>query len=62
MAILITKIGTRYSATVTPPHSETDFWSTDNPVDVDTLITELKAHGCLRTDIWDAFLETEYRN
>ncbi|MEZ5542338.1 MAG: hypothetical protein R3F42_09860 [Pseudomonadota bacterium] len=58
MAILITKIGAKYSATVTPPHSGKDMWSTADPVDVGTLVNELKAQGCNYNDIGDAFLNS----
>jgi len=59
MALVIRKVGSNYSATVTPPHCKVGLWSTDSPLDVETLIEKLKALGCHQTDIGDAFYEAD---
>ena len=59
MAILITKSGAKYSATVTPPHSMNESWSTNSPVDFETLFDELKSLGSNHNDICDACFSTE---
>lgn len=58
MSIKIRRVGTLYSATVSPPHSGV-MWSTPKPMQVDELDKKLFELGCHPTDIGDAFFEAD---
>lgn len=58
MAIEIRRVGDRYEATVTPPHSNVE-WSTPEPMTVDELDRKLFELGCHPTDVGDAFYEAD---
>ena len=59
MAIVVTRTGDLYSATVTPPHGGGKFWSSPQPMPGSELIDSLRKLGCHTTDITDALYEAD---
>lgn len=59
MPIVIRKSGNLYAAEVTPPHGGGVPWTTDEPLDRESLIAALRVRGCHQTDIGDAFYEAD---
>ncbi len=58
MPIKIRRAGDRYEATVTPPHGNVE-WATTEPMTVDEFDRKLFELGCHPTDIGDAFYEAD---
>lgn len=59
MSIKITRAGLRYSAHVTPPHGGGVEWVTPEPLDAESLISDLRGRGCHQTDIADALYDAD---
>lgn len=61
MAIVVRRVGDRYSADVTPPHGSGTNWSSSEPTELSLLISQLERLGCHQTDIGDALYEADPR-
>lgn len=59
MAIVVTRTGNLYGATVTPPHGKGKPWSSPEAMPGSKLIDRLRELGCHTTDITDAFYEAD---
>jgi len=59
MPIVIEKVGSHYSARVSPPESDFGTWKTEEPLGVESLVQALLALGCHQTDIGDAFYSAD---
>lgn len=59
MAMEITKIGSLYTAKITPPNGKGIHWETKEPMDLDELVTKLLSLGCHQTDIGDVLYEID---
>lgn len=59
MAIVVTRSGDLYRATVTPPHGNGKPWSSAEPMPGSKLIDALRELGCHTTDITDALYEAD---
>ena len=59
MPLRIKKSGQRYEAEVSSPHGSGEPWKTEQPLEVEELIAQLRRLGCHQTDIGDAFYEAD---
>lgn len=59
MAIVISRVGDRYTAVISPPHGAGVHWTSPEPMTKDSLIDALREHGCHQTDIGDAFHDAD---
>ena len=59
MAIDIKRVGSKYTAEVTPPHGGGLRWSSTEPMGINQLVAKLQELGCHQTDIGDALSEAD---
>jgi hypothetical protein len=59
MAINITRVQGKYTATTTAPHGSSNVWQTEEPLTAADLIDMLRRRGCHQTDIGDAMYEAD---
>ena len=59
MAIAIERVGSKFIARATPPHTDGASWESKGPMDLDELVKKLLALGCHQTDIGDVLFEID---